>query len=124
MENNLKAMLALGQSPWYDNIDRNMIQNGELKSFFDKGVTGVTSNPSIFEKAINGSTVYDASIFALAKEGKTIQEIYDTITVADIQSAADLLSDVYHKTGGMDGCVSLEVIPDFAHDTAKTCQVC
>lgn len=118
--NNLFELKRLGQSPWYDNIDRTLIENGQLKALFDMGVTGVTSNPSIFEKAINGSAVYDASIKTLAAQGKTPLEICDLLTIHDVQSAADLLSGVYRETDGLDGYVSLEVNPEFAHDAQKT----
>jgi transaldolase len=118
--NNLIALTALGQSPWYDNIDRRLIQNGELQELITLGVTGVTSNPSIFEKAINGSAVYDETIQTLAKAGRSPEQIYDVITVEDVQSAADLLSGIYQKTQGRDGYVSLEVLPEYAHDSVKT----
>ncbi len=119
-KNNLFALAELGQSPWYDNIDRNLIENGELKKLFDMGITGVTSNPSIFEKAIKGSSIYDAQISALAKAGKAPPEICDIVTAEDVRSAADLLSGVYKKTKGKDGYVSLEVNPEYAHDSANT----
>ncbi|MGD8513530.1 MAG: transaldolase [Deltaproteobacteria bacterium] len=118
--NNLMALVALGQSPWYDNIDRRLIQNGQLQKLITLGVTGVTSNPSIFEKAINGSAVYDETIQALAKAGTLPEQIYDVITVEDVQSAADLLFETYQKTQGRDGYVSLEVLPEYAHDPVKT----
>lgn len=118
--NKLMTLATLGQSPWYDNIDRKIIQNGELKRFFDLGITGVTSNPSIFEKAISGSSIYDETIQELAKKGRSPLEIYDIVTVQDVQSAADLLSSVYDKTQGKDGYVSLEVLPEYAHDPVKT----
>ena len=120
MSNNLKALLALGQSPWYDNIDRRTIQNGKLEKLFGLGITGVTSNPSIFEKAVYGSSVYDSSIKELAKAGKPHDEICDFITIQDIQSAADLLYDNYKASGARDGYVSLEVNPDYAYETEKT----
>ena len=123
MNNNLKQLLALGQSPWYDNIDRRMIQNGELKKLFNLGITGVTSNPSIFEKAVNGSSIYDSSIKELAQAGKPPDEICDIITIQDIQSAADLLYDNYKASEGRDGYVSLEVNPDYAHETEKTIEL-
>jgi transaldolase len=118
--NNLRALAALGQSPWYDNIDRRLILNGQLQKLVSQGVTGVTSNPSIFEKAINGSDVYDETIQALAKQGNTPEQIYDVITVQDVQSAADLLFEIYQQSRGMDGYVSLEVLPEYAHDPART----
>jgi len=114
------ALTALGQSPWYDNIDRRLIENGQLQKLITLGVMGVTSNPSIFEKAINGSGVYDETIQALAKAGKSPEQIYDVITVQDVQSAADLLSETHKKTRGRDGYVSLEVLPEYAHDPVKT----
>lgn len=118
--NNLRALLTLGQSPWYDNIDRRLIENGELKKLFSMGVTGVTSNPSIFEKAINGSDIYDSSIRKLADTGETADEICNRITIEDIQSAADMLLGTYEATEGMDGYVSLEVNPEYAYDPQKT----
>jgi transaldolase/transaldolase/glucose-6-phosphate isomerase len=118
--NNLKALLELGQSPWYDNIDRRLIEDGLMERLFDSGVTGVTSNPSIFEKAVNGSSVYDSSIQELAEAGKTPDEICSLVTIQDIQSAADMLSGTYEASGGVDGYVSLEVNPDYAYDAGKT----
>jgi transaldolase len=119
-DNNLKALLAVGQSPWYDNIDRRLINNGKLEKLFGLGITGVTSNPSIFEKAVNGSSVYDSSIRELADAEKSPEEMCDIITTQDIQSAADLLYDTYEATRGLDGYVSLEVDPDYAYDEEKT----
>jgi transaldolase len=120
MANNLVALAEVGQSPWYDNIDRALIESGELKKLFDQGVTGVTSNPSIFEKAIKGSSVYDGTIRQLARAGRTPEEIYDIVTVQDVQSAADLLLETHRKTRGTDGYVSLEVLPRYAYDAEKT----
>jgi len=120
MQNNLVALAELGQSPWYDNIDRRLIQSGEFKGLFNKGVTGVTSNPSIFEKAIKGSSVYDQTIDRLVKDGHSPEEIYDVVTIQDVQVAADLLKQTYDKTQGKDGYVSLEVLPRYAQDPKKT----
>lgn len=119
-DNNLKTLLAVGQSPWYDNIDRRLIQNGKLEKLFGLGITGVTSNPSIFEKAVTGSSVYDSRIRELAEVGKSPDEICHLITTQDIQSAADLLYDTYEATDGRDGYVSLEVDPDYAYDPERT----
>ncbi len=116
----LSDLSALGQSPWYDNIDRRLIENGELQSLFDLGVTGVTSNPSIFEKAVKGSEIYDDLIKVHARNGDSTLDIYDAITVQDVQSAADMLSDTYRNSEGQDGYVSLEVLPDLAYETDKT----
>ncbi|MFH0940435.1 MAG: transaldolase [Candidatus Omnitrophota bacterium] len=116
----LKKLYQLGQSPWYDNIDRRLIDSGELRSFFDMGIVGVTSNPTIFEKAINGSAVYDEKIKRLKQEGKSIEAIYDDLTADDVRDAADMLSGVYDRTEGLDGYVSIEVLPLYAHDPIKT----
>ena len=116
----LKKLYQLGQSPWYDNMDRRLIENGELKSLFDMGIVGVTSNPTIFEKAINSSTVYDEKIKRLKKEGKSLEAIYDELTTDDIRDAADMLKNVYEETHGIDGYVSIEVLPSYAHDPFKT----
>lgn len=118
--NRLKKLIQMGQSPWYDNIDRRLIENGELKAIFDKGIVGVTSNPTIFEKAIQASGVYDQKILHLKKEGADLATIYDELTADDVRDAADLLTAVYEETRGADGYVSIEVLPEYAHDAAKT----
>ena len=120
--NTLQRLSQIGQSPWYDNIDRRFIKNGKLKELFDNGLLGVTSNPTIFEKAVSASSEYDTEIKNLAKEGKTVLEIYDILTREDISAAAELLSDIYKKTNHLDGYVSIEVLPEFAHDPRKTIQ--
>jgi transaldolase/glucose-6-phosphate isomerase len=108
-----------GQSIWYDNIQRRLLHSGELKKLIDEyGVLGVTSNPSIFQKAIGESDDYDAGMMLLLELGP--YEIYESLAIADIQYAADLLSGVYERTGGRDGYVSLEVSPLIANDTATT----
>ena len=109
-----------GQSIWYDNIRRALIDSGELQTLLDGGVTGVTSNPSIFEKAIVGSADYDEAIQNLAADGKSAEEIYEALVIEDIQRTADLLRPIYDSTSGVDGYVSLEVSPTLAHDTAGT----
>ncbi len=119
--NPLIKLEKLGQSIWIDFIQRGMISSGELRRLMDDdGVTGITSNPSIFEKAIAGSHDYDSVIHSMAIAGKNIGEIYQTLTVEDIQSAADLLRSVYDRRQGADGFVSLEVSPKLAHDTYGT----
>lgn len=118
--NTLKQLYELGQSPWYDNIDRRLIKDGRLKGFIDNGITGLTSNPSIFEKAVSASDIYNAQIEKLAGAGKSPREIYDEITVSDVRDAADLLKDVYLRTGRTDGYVSIEVYPEYAHDPQRT----
>lgn len=119
---NSKKTYELGQSLWYDNIERRLLENGELEKMIKEGlIYGVTSNPSIFNNAIAKSVDYDDDLIPLAKEGKTANEIYETLAVEDIQGAADLFADVYSSTNGVDGYVSLEVDPKLANDTDATC---
>src|SRR5688572_13780117 len=117
----LLELETLGQSIWVDFIRREMIASGELQQLIkEDGVSGVTSNPSIFEKAFTESHVYDEAIRALALKGMTSDEIYQSLTLEDIQNVADLLLPTYHLTDGRDGFVSLEVSPGLAHDTTGT----
>ena len=117
-ENPLLKLAAFGQSIWLDYIRRQMIDNGELQKLIDDdGLKGVTSNPSIFEKAIAGSRDYDASIRTLAQAGQSIEAIYEALTVEDVQRAADLFRPHYDRLDGGDGFVSLEVNPHLARDT-------
>ncbi len=119
--NPLKELNRFGQSVWFDNIRRGLIVSGELKRMMDEyAVTGVTSNPTIFERAISGSTDYDESIAALVEEGKDEHAILRELFTEDIGMAADLFVPVYESTGGRDGFVSIEVSPALAHDTEKT----
>jgi len=97
-----------------------MLTDGRLKELVNLGLRGMTSNPSIFDKAISKSDVYDEHIAALAKESKGTFEIYDDLTVKDIQDAADIFKPVYDETGGLDGYVSLEINPQLAHKTDET----
>ena len=120
-ENPLLGLGALGQSIWIDFIHRGMFPSGELKRLIeDDGVKGVTSNPSIFEKAIAGTHEYDDDIRSLASGGKSAVEIYDALTVHDVQMAADLFRGLYENLQGKDGFMSLEVSPLLAHDTDGT----
>ncbi|MDA2937366.1 bifunctional transaldolase/phosoglucose isomerase, partial [Acidobacteria bacterium AH-259-A15] len=119
--NPLIELQKLGQSIWYDNIRRSLILTGDLQARIEgDGLRGVTSNPAIFEKAMGGSTDYNESLKELAKQGRSVEEIYEILAVEDIQMAADLLKPVYEKTNGQDGYVSLEVSPLLAHDTEGT----
>ena len=118
--NTLVELARAGQSPWYDNIDRRFIKNGKLKKLFDSGILGVTSNPTIFEKAVSASSEYDSEIKELSAQGKGALDIYNTLTLKDISAAADLLKNTYEKTNHLDGYVSIEVLPEFAHDAGKT----
>jgi transaldolase len=120
-ENPLLKLESYGQSIWMDFIRRETIASGQLKQLIEEdGLRGVTSNPSIFEKAIAGNHDYDDAIRALAFEGKNVDQIYAALTVEDIQRTADLLRPVYDRLGGSDGFVSLEVSPYLARDTVKT----
>lgn len=117
----LKDLHKFGQSPWYDNIERGLLLSGKLREMIDEdGISGVTSNPTIFEKAINGSEAYNADIEKLAKAGKDTQTLYDELTIGDISLAADMLSGVHRSSKKIDGFVSIEVSPHLAHDAAKT----
>ena len=112
---------SFGQSVWLDFLRRNALDNGDIQRLIEQdGVSGLTSNPSIFEKAIAGSHDYDNAIRSMALEGKSIGEIYEALTIEDIQRAADLFRPIYDRLEGGDGFVSLEVSPKLAHDTAGT----
>ena len=122
MKNNpLKKLEALGQSIWLDYIRCDLITSGKLKLMIkEDGLRGMTSNPSIFEKAIAESHMYDKAISEIALKEKNIQLIYETICLRDVQNAADEFKTIYEKTDGKDGYVSLEVNPHLAHDTDGT----
>ena len=120
MTNAVQEVQRLGQSIWYDNIRRGLIKSGELKSLIDLGVSGVTSNPTIFEKAIAVSTDYDETLLALARDGNSAEELFEAFAIEDIQATADLLRPIYDRTEGTDGYASLEVSPRLAHDTEGT----
>ena len=117
----LNGIAALGQSVWYDNLGRELVRSGELQRLIEEdGITGVTSNPTIFERSISNERVYDHDIHLLVDTGLTVEGIYEALAVADIKEAADLLLPVYERTSGADGYVSLEVSPHLAYDTAGT----
>ncbi len=119
--NPLRELETLGQSIWLDYIRRDLVAGGELRRLIEEdGLSGMTSNPSIFEKAIAGSHDYDEDIRALVLEGKGVKAIYEALSQRDVQSAADLFRPLYDKTEGADGYVSLEVDPHLAHDTKGT----
>ena len=118
--NSIQQLGKLGQSVWYDNMFRALIGSGELQRLIDTGVTGLTSNPTIFEKAISSSDDYDASLIQYAEQGLGPESLFESLAIEDIQAAADLLRPVYDETGGADGFASLEVNPHLAHDTAGT----
>ena len=117
----LAALAAAGTAPWLDQIRRKLIQSGELQRLIDEdSLRGVTSNPSIFEKAILGSSDYDDDLAAMAKEGKDAKEIYDAIAIKDVQMGCDVLRPVWEAFDHRDGFVSLEVQPELARDTEGT----
>jgi len=116
----IEQLAEYGQSIWLDYISRSLLDGGKLKKLIAQGLRGLTSNPSIFDKAISTSTDYDAQIAHLKDQNKSIFDIYDDLTVHDIQDAADMFMPVYERTRGLDGYVSLEVNPKLAYDTAKT----
>src|SRR6266566_4781588 len=121
MTNPLLQLKELGQSVWYDNIDRTQLTNGQFQRLLDEdGVVGVTANPTIFDKSISSGHAYDEQINQLIKEGKSTNEIYEALIITDIQTVADILRPIYDQTNGLDGYVSLEVSPDLAHDTDGT----
>ena len=119
----INPLKKLGEltSFWLDYIRRDLIVSGELRRLIEEdGLRGMTSNPSIFEKAIVGSQEYDADIRRLALDEKTVVEIYEALTQRDVQSAADEFRPLYDRTDGKDGYVSLEVNPHLARDTQGT----
>ena len=120
--NRLQQLQNYGQSVWFDYIRRSLIESGELQDLIEQdGIKGVTSNPSIFQKAIAGSSDYDSTLEALEKEQDLdAMSLYETVAIEDIQAAADILKSVYEETARQDGYVSLEVSPYLAHDTEAT----
>ena len=120
--NPLLQLIEHGQSYWIDNLSRHMITSGDLKKrVSEQGLRGITSNPSIFDKAITKSNDYDAQIKELIRSGKeNIKEIYDALTIKDIQDACDILRPVFDESDGLDGFVSLEVSPYLARHTNET----
>ncbi len=122
MHTPINDLHALDQSIWYDNIQRRLLKDGTLAGMIARDeIRGITSNPSIFNKAIAQSDDYDEALIPLAKAGKTAEEIYESLAIEDIRGAADLFLPLYKATNGGDGYVSLEVSPHLARDTAGTC---
>jgi len=120
-ENPLRRLRELGQSVWYDYIRRDLITTGRLEKLIrEDALAGMTSNPTIFQKAIAETDLYDEDIRRLAGEGKSTAEIFEGLAVADIQSAADAFRPVFDASGGDDGFVSIEVAPQLARDTERT----
>jgi len=118
MANPLRELNKFGQSVWYDNLNRELLVSGELQRMVDEdGVSGGTSNPSIFEKAVIAGTAYDEHLRRLVDKGRELPEIYDELTVTDVCQSADVFRATYDRTAGADGYVSLEVSPLIAYDT-------
>ena len=120
MNERLQKMRELGQAPWVDELSREDIKNGGLQRMIDDGIVGVTSNPSIFQKAIAGSDLYDEQLHKLAKKDNDPKQMFWEVAKRDIQDACDIFMPVYEETGGEDGFVSLEVQPEIAHDIQAT----
>lgn len=119
--NHLIEITDVGQSIWMDNLSRDLIKSGELKSLIETlGIRGVTSNPAIFEKAIAGNAIYDADIEAGIRAKRSVLEIYESLTFDDIRDACDIFRPVYDQTDGLDGYISIEVPPTIAKDTQST----
>ncbi|HET6196611.1 MAG TPA: transaldolase [Acetobacteraceae bacterium] len=119
--NATQQLHALGQSLWLDNITRDLLTGGTLQRYIDElSVTGLTSNPTIFDHAVARSHAYDADIRRLVEAGKADEALFFELAVADLVKAADLFAPIHKRTAGVDGFVSLEVSPLLAHDTART----
>ena len=116
----IQSLQEMGQSVWYDDISRGMIQSGALQELIDAGVSGLTSNPTIFHKAITESSDYNDELMSLVEAGKNTREIFEALAIADIRAAADLLRPAFDTTDGADGFASFEVSPRLAHDTDGT----
>jgi transaldolase len=116
----VQALNELGQSVWYDNLSRDVLQSGELVRLIGAGVSGLTSNPTIFDKAISGSALYDDSMRPLVKKGESVAMIIEELMVSDVGQAADLLRETYRTTNAGDGYASIEVSPLLARNTQDT----
>lgn len=121
MANRTQKVTAFGQSFWLDNIHRRELHDGTIKRLIDEdGIRGITSNPTIFMKAVSSGTDYDQQILALARQGKDARAIYYQLTMDDIRQAGQLLLPVFNQTSGNDGFVSIELNPQYAFDTEKS----
>lgn len=116
----LHTLAEIGQSVWIDYVQRSFITSGGLRAYIQKGLRGVTSNPSLFEKAIADSREYDEQIQQLGQQGKSSEEIYEELAIQDARLAADVLHPVFDETDGLDGYFSLEVNPHLAFDRPGT----
>ena len=109
-----------GQSVWYDNMRRGLLRSGALAGLIEKGLRGLTSNPTIFERAIVASTDYEEPLRKLATEGRSAAEIYESLAIEDIRGACDLFLPVFEASNGVDGRVSLELLPELATDSERS----
>ncbi len=118
-KNTLQQLHDYGQSPWIDFISRELLTSGQLKELIEQGIVGETSNPTIFQQAIGTGDDYDEELRQLAQAGKSVSEIYDSLVLGDIRTAATILRPIYDQTKSRDGYVSIEEPPDMAYDTQK-----
>jgi transaldolase len=117
---NVDRARALGQSIWLDDLSRRLIRSGDLERLRERGVSGITSNPTIFQKSVAASSDYDDAVRQLTASGRTPDEILWDLMIEDVVDAADVFRPVYRDTGGRDGFVSIEVSPSVAHSTEQT----
>ena len=121
MNKTTQQLHDLGQSLWIDNISRETLRDGSLERLIaDYSITGLTSNPTIFEKAMGGGDAYDEAIARMARDGRSTEDLFFALAVEDLQQAADLFAPAHAASGGVDGWVSLEVSPELVHDTHGT----
>src|SRR5436190_2375033 len=121
MTNPLLQLKSYGQSVWYDTVDRAQLDNGLFKRMVDEdGIVGVTSNPTIFQKAISHGDAYDEQIREVLDRVEDAKEVFLELAVRDVQDACDLLGDIHEQSGGVDGFVSIEVDPHLAYDRDAT----
>ncbi len=119
--NHLLEIKDYGQSIWMDNLNRDLIQSGDLKKMIEtEGLRGITSNPAIFEKAIVGNKIYDEDIEAGIRAGKPLMDIYESLVFKDIRDACDIFLPIYEESGGLDGYISIEVPPTISENTEST----
>src|SRR3712207_2891874 len=120
MNERLRKLQEIGQSVWIDSLSRDDIENGNLERMMGDGIVGVTSNPTIFQKAISESSLYDEQLEELSQKLDDPKEIFWELASKDIRDACDVLMPVFERTDRLDGYVALEVSPDIAYDTPKT----
>lgn len=119
-DSRLHSLAALGQSIWLDSISRQMLESGELDRYLSRAITGVTSNPTIFAKAMTSGDAYDAQVAELVAHGADVNEIYTAVVTGDIKAACDVMAPVHRDAGGLDGFVSVEVSPELAYEAEAT----